>query len=608
MLWGVNHLAFLPVSPWVAVLWPLVGVALIWWTSTSIPLHRFGLRTGSVMLGRPAVAYGLLPCLGAGVFWLLRTRTQYLGDGALLAIRLAQGQIAHGFDFTAYRLHAWLMTLLNLSTESGAVTVLAVTSVVTGGIYLAAAAWTVRRLDTDPARRLALYGLLIFAAPTQLFLGYAECYAQLAVALLLFAATLLLHLRGELALAWPAGWFAVGLFFHLDALFLAPVLLAAAVRGRQERARRLIIAISPSGLALALAMGVALVGGEGPGDLVRGILASVEARPLLIGPAYDWRLGKDVVNLVLLLVPAPLALLLTCRGGDSAAKLLKAAAGWLLLLACTLRLHLGVVRDWDLLAAPTVIVALAAIAAEAAPANRRWPGPLGAAAVTAFFLAVPWFVMNALPSASSARTVRITEDLPAYPRAVALEVLGRWHRDHGDLPRAVEFYRAAAAACPARVQFPLVYGQALYQAGKVELSLAPLRQATALAPANPAPLRSLVLSLIALDRLDEALRQARRLDDLPHADAAASQMHGELAARAGAIDEAVAAYLRAMRKDQNRFALMARIGDLELARSQYARAVHAYRLLLEKDPSSVAGRSGLATAEQRAAAAASASR
>ena len=97
----------------------------------------------------------------------------------------------------------------------------AVASTVTGMFYLAAAAWSARRLGRQPGERLLLYALLAGAAAWQLYAGYVECYAQLAVCLLLFATTLLQHERGEATLTLPAIWFAAALFWHLNALFLA---------------------------------------------------------------------------------------------------------------------------------------------------------------------------------------------------------------------------------------------------------------------------------------------------------------------------------------------------------------------------------------------------
>ena len=58
-------------------------------------------------------------------------------------------------------------------------------------------------------------------------MGYAEAYAPLAVALLVFLTLLLLHTRHEEPL-WKVGaaW-AVALFLRLNALFLGPLLAAA---------------------------------------------------------------------------------------------------------------------------------------------------------------------------------------------------------------------------------------------------------------------------------------------------------------------------------------------------------------------------------------------
>ena len=160
--WGINH------GTW--LLWPfrfaLPALALlIIWSSTGSRLGGWLSEWLSpLVLGNRLVAYGIVPVIGALMFWIFRDRTHMLGDGQTLAVMLAGDNLYHGFDFMTYHLIARTYQALGAGGEAAAFQVTAVISCLCGALYLGTAAWSARRLAEDPGARILLYILLIFFA------------------------------------------------------------------------------------------------------------------------------------------------------------------------------------------------------------------------------------------------------------------------------------------------------------------------------------------------------------------------------------------------------------------------------------------------------------
>lgn len=613
LLWGTGHLAYLPLPPLATALWPVSLLGLVWSPAGARLGPWLTRRVEPVLLGRREVAYVIAPLVGAGLGWLVRDRTHLLGDGILVTTLLAKGEPLHGFDALGYHVQARLATLLGATTFAAARDLAAATSTVTGALYLVAAAWSARRLARAPGEALLLYALVVWAAPLQLFLGYVECYAQLVVCLLLFAVALLRYQRGEGGLGTPAVWFAAALLWHATALLVAPLLAVAVLwppaGSRAGFWRRAGLAAGPVVAAAGLAGLLVLVSGQDRAAFA-DVFAPRQGRHLLNGwegprGLGDWRHWKDLFNLVLLGAPAALALLVVGgpwrRNADErfpAASRLAAGSAWLLAPAVFLNLKLGMVRDWDLLAGPAVIVAVAAFAVwtARAPTPRPAAPVVGLVALVAVGTAAPWFAVNGLTAAALRRLPAVTADLPGYPRAMALVDLGRWYREAGDLDGARDAYRAAAAANPGQASVQLLYGQVLYHRGERAAAIGPLERASALDPQNGLALKMLVLANAALDRPEAALAAARQLAGRPEEDAVAAGLHGVLAEDAGLPEEAVEAYERAVRLDATRVDMMRRIGFLELLAGRGTRAEYAFRQALERDPADQEARFGLASA------------
>ena len=269
--------------------------------------------------GQRLAAYVAAPVVGAFLFWVLRCRTYFLGDGWLLGEMAAAGIRYGGFNFIHYHIVAKFFSTLTHPVEADAFRLFAGTSFAAGVLYLIASAWSARNLSKDNGERILLYSLLVFFAPVEMFMGYVECYSILMVFMLLFFAAMTLHYRKNLPLWVPGAAFGLGLAFHLGALFFAPLLLVPlfwpARRAPRSVLRRLAFVTLPVVAAMGLAGGLYLLEGYNRARFESDFIKTRETQKLLVTLLdsrgfLSWRHWKDVLNLLLLVAPVPLMMLL----------------------------------------------------------------------------------------------------------------------------------------------------------------------------------------------------------------------------------------------------------------------------------------------------------
>ena len=608
LLWGVNHLAYVPLP--LRLLGPLLGVILIW-TRVGEALGR-GLRTrvGPFLLGRRWIAYGLLPVLGAIVFWLFRTRTHFLGDGWLLGELVARGVPYHGFDFLDYFVHAWLFHVLRLTTEAAAFRLFAVMSVAAGVLYLAFAAWGARFLATDDGERVTLYALLVAFAPLQLFMGYVECYSFLSAFLLLFLVALTGHYTRGTPARGVAAAFGAAIAVHLDALFLAPLVLLLILvppGGRRELTpRRALAVLLPILAGLAIVATIYLANHYSWNSFQIDFRAGRRGQRLLAplwgeGSLLSGARIKDFVNLVLLLAPVPLAMI--AAGGSRRGAGVRTSRGelvllvgglGLLLLLLFVHMALGVARDWDLFAPQAAVWIFAAFLlwrrrTGGRPASRE----VGAIVATACLLVAPWFWVNAGETRSVSRFSDVIADLPRFARAYAHEEIGKYHRKAGRVSEALAEYRICTEIFPSNPRFQVALGGLLYNTGHRDEALPVFARAFAADSTYALALEMLVRVYAERREFDDALAYARRLARRPEESATAAAMHGSVAATLGNYAEAIEAYRRAQRKEPGRAEYAVQVGALGLLTERYGEAEDAFRAVLRRDAGSVMGRAGL---------------
>ena len=644
-LWSLNQLAYAP--RWAGLTWPAIGLLLLWFPVRAPlcrALGRLLVKYGSSMvLDRKLTAYILAPVVGAVVFWLVRCKVYFLGDGWLHAEMVSGGLRFHGFDFLTYNLVARLFASVSRPVEADAVRMFTYVSVASGALYLAAAAWAARRIAKDRALRVLLYGLIVFSGPTLVFMGYVECYSILTVLMLLFVGALVGHYRNGLPIWAPGVAFGLGLMFHLDALFLAPLLvlpLAWPARGAPRTlAMRLLYLVGPVAASLALAVVVLVLQGYDRNvfhsDFVLWRPGSAFFVPLAGRDGLlSWRHWKDVLNLLLLLAPVPVVMLVLsavlfprkeeregreekgredkpgpggAAGPDAAGpvgrsdrrlfRLLLGANLWLLVLMSTLHMKQGMARDWDLFAAHAVLVVLTAWFAWSRLVSGRLREELvGAAVVTAFILSAPWFWLNA----GEARSVRWFEDItsgfPAYEKAYAYEELGKYYRNAGRSSEALKEYQRSFATFPGHGRFGAALGTFQYSEGMKDDALGTFRQVLAVDSTQRVALELSARIYSERGEYEEALVYARKLAGGGKETPRAAAIHGAAAESLGLFDEALTGYESALKGYPLNVELICRIGRIHLRRGDFAGAEQAFQSALRVQPGSVPARVGLATA------------
>jgi tetratricopeptide (TPR) repeat protein len=632
-LWGVHHLAYAPLPLRFGV--PLLGLAVVWTRAGRTIGRVLSERLAPAFFRRGWMVYGLAPAAGAIGFWLLRCRTHFLGDGWLLGELVQRRLPFHGFDFVDYHLHARLYQALGYTTEPQAFALYAALSVAAGALYLIVAGWGARRLTPDPGERILLYVMLAGSATVQLFMGYVEAYSFLTVGLLLFVLMLVGHYRCRIGAHGPGIALGLAVLFHLDALFLAPLLLLALLRPPAHApasfARRLVALFAPLLGGLLLGAGILASGGYGAKWLALE-LGNARSGANVFAPLTGetgWlglRHAKDVVNLLLLLSPVPLAWIAALAAGgatgaaaagggagtvrglwrslDRGERVFATGCAWLVALMLVLNLRLGAVRDWDIFAGPSLVfVALAFMlgqrrlrdAGAMIPAADR-QRLVGLLAVSTLLLGGPWFWVNAGETRSVRRFEQVVSDLPRFARAYAYEEIGKYYRKTDRAPQALEAYRACVRVFPDNPRFHGVLGALLYSmqdmtGARDEFLEAYARDSTMIEPPQ-------VLAKIYADwdRFPEALAWARKIADAPHEPARSAALHGAIAEELGLLPEAIAAYRSAARKEPGQLDWLEHAGGLALGAGDYGQAEELFRDVLRRDRGRTASMIGLLVA------------
>ncbi|MBD3869685.1 MAG: hypothetical protein IFK94_16320 [Acidobacteria bacterium] len=516
---------------WVRFVLPVAGLILIWSPVGSRLGTGLTSRWSPLLLDRPLFAYGVVPIVGAVAFWFLRDATHMLGDGQTLAVMIAGGNLFHGFDFMTFHLIARIYQGIGAGGEGAAIQVAAVLSGLSGAGYLAVAAWTARRLSKDGAARILLYSLLVFGAALQVFFGYMEVYAPLTVFLLLFLTRFILYLedRGSL-LAASAAWGAA-LFFHFNAMFLAPLLLVALIRPPAHEAapfgRRVLAIVWPPLVSLAVAGTILALSGY---DLARmredfghvgsgsGILLSLTGDDGLL----TWRHLKDTLNLLLLLVPIPLVLLVAGgRNSGPARPYLVGGSAWLIILLALVHMKLGAVRDWDLFAPHVSLLTLAGWYALAGRRNSDTviPAAVGGIVGIAVILAVPWFALNSDEDRSLTRLENVAADLAPYPRGLLHEQFAYHHQMADNRAEVIRHYRKCGEVCPNHPRFHAIYGTYMLNQGDADEAAAAYDRSVAADSSYVYGLKMAALARVLNQEYAAALPPARRLAEIGGQDA-----------------------------------------------------------------------------------------
>ena len=360
-VWGINNLAYFPLS---------IGIVLTILTlSVFIPgvnrRVRMMVRKPLASLyerisgNKPYLWYAGFSLLAVGLFWVLRSRTYFWGDGLGLVTALDTGGLIRGWaEFLEVSLHINLHRFLNLFFSAGAQLTYQLASIAAGGIFVFLAFLFSEYLGRNLFEKFFVFSILMTMGTVQLFFGSAEHYsfAYLSVFAYLFLSLRWIDRGGSILPVVLS--FALALAFHFASFYLLPSLAYLLLAKTESRVNKKVIWGLELGLVLIGILFLLHVFESKPG-LLRIFVLPVEHRFAPGYTSFSWAHLLDILNEHLLI--SPVGLVLVCailaavpRKTDvrsTAVRFLLLVTGFQLLFHFVIDPGLGAPRDWDLFSA-----------------------------------------------------------------------------------------------------------------------------------------------------------------------------------------------------------------------------------------------------------------
>lgn len=555
-LWGLSALAVWPRG--FAVAWLLASIAACIAAPAlarrARPLDFPGRRGAAVI----AVAAGCL-------FWLLRERAHFSGDGLLLVRDQGMSETVVRarllVEFTCRSVAAGRALGLDAAQS------LAFLAIASGVAATDAILRISSHLGAELGQRWLVAALLLTSGAMQLFFGHIEYYPMAAAGLLLYLA---LVTRVLAPAPTRAGVFAclaaygVLLTLHLALVALAPAVVWFAAWA-WRRGQRLAAVCGMVAIPLVASSLTWLAGGA-PGALgstaVAGLhrytqsyAASASAHHAfgLFSFSHWLAVTNDILRsapLVLFAIP----LLCVRRPGASerlpALRFLAIASAGCLLTNGLFDRELGPPRDWDILA-PFAFVLLAWTGVLAASKGAASRTIVILALVTGLHHGLPWVLTHASPRAARAHvhlTLAATGQWSAHARGYMYEELAIDHRQRGEHDLATQAFAAAVQANPADARYRVGLGNQYAQRGQMQAAAQEYRLALEHRPDYAPAHNNLAFALASMQRdLDEARVHAERALQLEPENAEFLLTLARVEIASGRVPQARAALQRALR-------------------------------------------------------------
>ena len=359
--WGINHLAYFPLS--IRIIFTILSFSIF------IPPVNRGMRT----LIQPPLAYlyerlikdkkylgvGALSLLSIPLFWLLRAKTYFLGDGFNYVTNLDRGvETRIWSELLESQLHIWWYKLLHLFSPVSAQFAYQTASIVAGAVLVFLLLSLSDYLGKSRFEKFFVFSILVTMGSIQLFLGYVEHYSFTYLSVLAYLLFTLRFLDGHGKFLWVVLLFVLSVAFHFASFYLLLSLAFLLVRDKEGVISKRRIFWLSGGMVLLLGAFFWYVLETKPG-LMRIFVLPVEQK---FAPGYTLFSSAhllDILNQSLLVSPVGIILLLLPL------LFFKTEVGirkprTIFLLAVTvpqLFFHffldpgLGAARDWDLFSA-----------------------------------------------------------------------------------------------------------------------------------------------------------------------------------------------------------------------------------------------------------------
>jgi len=460
--WGLHAPGFLPAPIRYALLAALFACAL-WVAYAAFQKERPAEPARPARRQGGARFWRFLWILPYGVLlWVLRARTQLLGDGAVWLATARTGEHrAYSEPLFAAFWHGFA-GLVRLTNRAPAALTMSLFSVLCGmasvPILMGIAA------EIAPARsRGLMLALLLTLGVSQLYFGYIESYPFVSLFILLYLWLALRRARGVDPPWMAALALAFAVATHLSALSLVPSYLLLVLLEKRPLAWRLLYLALPFAAIAALLAALQYR----PAQWAAPLHAAMSGmRQGVQGPTFHRPYGflsydhlADVLNAVLLVMPVPAILLLGWavftrgRFRPLPRPLLVTAVAALpgCMLLAGLMTPVAPAQDWDLGAIfllPAAVFALGAGASLLARLPKRGGYALAGLGLVSL---LSFTLVNASETAAVRRFAAIVNDpgrVSPYGRSYGNSVLELHERDQGAYAAALPYARAAVEAEP----------------------------------------------------------------------------------------------------------------------------------------------------------------
>lgn len=445
--WGVDHLSFFDWGVRVGVIASSIAAALL--------LQSMVSSIKWTKSARRIIIYFICPILLLALFYLLRVRTHYLGDGILRADNLEKGIWILPTEPLASLINSISYILTSAWFGFSSFQAVALVSYIAGVLFYFAGLYLVRSLFRSATDRAWTLVILLFSGTTLLFCGYVESYLLLPAAIALFLGTAIRSLKGKLSPGWPLAVYLLLLVLHLSGIYLLPaVAMYAYIQFKRQRRKWGIAGVVTILVSLLVVLILPALTGQPATEASKALIPlSPEA------DSYWLFSGLHVLDIIneLFLTAGPaliiiLALLISRQkfAADKHAirRFLLVAAGGALLYMILLDPRLGYAGDWDLFAPTGVVIttlALSLIAAAGAKSVTRFANVGLMAAALAIFAS--YALVNANYDISIKREVDVYS-LYGERGGIGLEMMGADMKRHDKLEDAVQLLRKAVRQRP----------------------------------------------------------------------------------------------------------------------------------------------------------------
>lgn len=465
----------------------------------------------------------------AALLWVLRARTQLLGDGTVwLATARNNDHRAYSEPLFAAAWHGFA-GLVRLTNRAPAALSMSIFSVLCGALSVPILAGIAGEIAPAKGRTLLTLALLLTLGVSQLYFGYIESYPFASLFILLYLWLLLRRARGADPPWWTAIALCLAIASHLSALSLVPSYLTLLALEKGSWRERVLALAAP----FVLLFGLLVALDYRPEQWAAPIRAATSGmRQGFEGATFHRLYGfvsyphlADVLNAILLAMPVPALLILawavSTRGSfrPLSRPLLLVAVAALpgLCLLAGLMTPVAPAQDWDLASIfllPAAVFGVGVGARLATDLPRRGSAALAGIGILSLLAFV---LVNASEPAAVRRFAAVVNDpgrISPYGRSYGNSVLELCERDIGNYEAALPYAREAVRAEPTNPRNWTNVGFELMQLGRYREAVPPLEEAVRRGPDRWEGRYNLGLCYNELGRFSEAiptLREAARL-------------------------------------------------------------------------------------------------